>query len=424
MRICLFEQRPETLQPLSWTRPVFELLCGFSTLGDKQRRHFGNSNDWGMLTRPTLANLQRLRHPGVPCNDEAWLRADRLILVNGRWLPPSSQAAPMGEPCVALVDGQIAYIVVSARQVKPLTPDNYPIFLAQWRNSLPIHRAGGRMIDYPWQLVEHNGAMIAQDFSARPGDSPPPASLQIVGPRERCWVDPSAQVDPLVVADTTRGPVVIAAGAVLKAFTRLEGPCAIGQGSHILGAKIGGGATVGVHCRVGGEVESSILHGHVNKHHEGFLGHSYLGEWVNLGAGTHTSDLRNDYGEVSVTIAGQTMATGLKKVGSFLGDHVKTGIGALINTGTNVGVFSTILPAGRYAPKYVPSFMNWWKGELREGFPIEHLLETARQAMKRRGQFLTSEHVVLFRGLFEQTALERRRILAEAPLAKPKRKSA
>ena len=110
------------------------------------------------------------------------------------------------------------------------------------------------------------------------------------------------------------------------------------------GGKIRAGTTLGPDCRIGGEVEASIVQGHSNKYHDGFLGHAYVGEWVNLGAGTQNSDLRNDYGEVTVTVNGRLVRTGQTKVGCFLGDHTKTGLGTLLNTGTSVGVFCNLLP--------------------------------------------------------------------------------
>src|SRR5207248_75825 len=179
--------------------------------------------------------------------------------------------------------------------------------------------------------------------------------LAEVVPATLLLLSPTARRDPMVVADTSRGPVVINREAVVTAFSRLEGPCYVGPQTHVLGAKVRAGTTLGPNCRVGGEVEASILHGHSNKYHDGFLGHSYVGEWVNLGAGTHNSDLRNDYGEVTVMVNGRLVPTGLTKVGCFLGDHSKTGLGTLLNTGSNVGIFCNVLPWG-LAPKYVPSF--------------------------------------------------------------------
>jgi hypothetical protein len=161
-------------------------------------------------------------------------------------------------------------------------------------------------------------------------------------------------------------------------------------------------------------VEASIVQGYSNKYHEGFLGHSYLGEWVNLGAGTHNSDLRNDYGPVSVTIAGRRVETGRTKVGCYLGDHTKTGLGTLLNTGTSAGVFCNLLPTGGLLPKYVPSFCSVWNGTLIENSPMASLLETARTAMGRRDVLLTDAHAELYEELRSATAVERQRALREA----------
>ena len=167
------------------------------------------------------------------------------------------------------------------------------------------------------------------------------------------------------------------------------------------------GTTLGPGCRIGGEVECSIIQGHTNKYHEGFVGHSYVGEWVNIGAGTQTSDLRNDYGEVSVPTRGQPVATGLSKVGCFIGDHSKTGLGTLLNTGTSIGVFCNCLPSGGYLPKYLPSFSSWWNGSITEHANLVQLLRTAEDMMQRRGQLLTELHRELFHQLQAQTAAER-----------------
>ena len=181
----------------------------------------------------------------------------------------------------------------------------------------------------------------------------------------------------------------------------------------MLGAKVRAGTTLGPRCRIGGELEASIVQGYSNKYHDGFLGHAYLGEWVNLGAGTSNSDLRNDYGEVTVTVNGRAVDTGLTKVGCFLGDHTKTGLGTLLNTGTSAGAFCNLLPSGGLLPKSLPSFTSWWNGTLRENDDVPRLLKTAATAMARRGVTLTPAHAQLYRALWEQTALERRRALRE-----------
>ncbi len=415
MRVCIFETQADNLDPLCLTRPVFELLCGWTTLGWKQLRHWSPC-EVGFYVRPPLEEVVRLANPGMPVNDADWLNAGPTVFTNGRWLPPERRTVPMAGPCVGITDGDIAYAFVSLDQVQHLTPDRLPEFLERWRDTLPAQDAGGTMVRYPWDLVEHNGPQLCQDFAAlvRNGSRPvPPAHLAVVGPAENLWVDRSAHVDPLVVADTRQGPVIIDEHAVVTAFTRLEGPCFVGAHTQVHGAKIRAGTTLGTQCRVGGEVEASILHGYSNKAHEGFLGHSYVGEWINLGAGTHNSDLRNDYGTVTVTVHGQAINTGQTKVGCFLGDHTKTGLGTLLNTGTSVGAFCNLLPSGRFAPKYVPSFMSWWNGSLREGLDMEQNLRIARHVMQRRGRVLNDAQAALYHCLQAETSVERRRLLRE-----------
>jgi UDP-N-acetylglucosamine diphosphorylase / glucose-1-phosphate thymidylyltransferase / UDP-N-acetylgalactosamine diphosphorylase / glucosamine-1-phosphate N-acetyltransferase / galactosamine-1-phosphate N-acetyltransferase len=411
MRLCIFEDRANLLEPLSLTRPVFDLRCGITTLADKQRRAAG-VNEWGALMRIPLAELYRRQRPDVAANDADWLAGDDVILVNGRWLPPDDFAPP-DSSCVGMVGDAIAFVAVKKRQATGFTLDELPEWLRHSLDTSPPYAAGGRMICYPWDLVDQNADEIRRDFgwlspSART-DAP-----ALLGPLDNLWIAPSAQIEPMVVADTRHGPVVIDEDAVVSAFSRLEGPCYIGPKTQVHGAKIRAGTSLGPQCRVGGEVEASIIHGYSNKYHDGFLGHSYVGEWVNLGAGTHNSDLRNDYGEVTVNMHGAPVPTGMSKVGCFLGDHTKTGLGTLLNTGTNVGAFCNLLPAGRFAPKYVPSFTSWWNGSLREVFTLEQLLATAEIAMKRRGVVLTEAHKAFYAWLLDDTLADRRRTLRES----------
>jgi UDP-N-acetylglucosamine diphosphorylase/glucosamine-1-phosphate N-acetyltransferase len=420
MRVCLFEDRSAPdLEPLSLTRPVFDLLCGQTSLAHKQWRHFGASQR-GALVRPYLADLCRSQTPDVAVNDLAWLRAAPLVLVNGRWLPPGPVASEVSGPCVALLGEEIAYAVLEREHLADCSPNTLEDCLAKWRAELPPRQAGGRLLRYLWELVEHNGEQITLDWQAERPSAHPPSGMAVVGPRDRLVIDATARVDPYVVADTTRGPVVIAHEAVVTAFTRLEGPCYVGPGTQVHGAKVRAGTTLGPGCRIGGEVEASIVQGHSNKYHDGFLGHAYVGEWVNLGAGAQNSDLRNDYGEVRVTVNGRLVPTGQAKVGCFLGDHTKSGIGTLINTGTNAGVFCSLLPGGLLT-RYVPSFAGWWDGVLSDRADLAALLGTAAAVMGRRGRELTEAHAALYRTVFEQTAAERRRALREAEVRRLRR---
>jgi UDP-N-acetylglucosamine diphosphorylase/glucosamine-1-phosphate N-acetyltransferase len=410
MRICVFEDRGVALlDPLTLTRPAFDLRCGVSSLLEHQCRHFAAA-ETGALVRPALAELCRLAHPGMAVNDPAWLRGGPTVLVNARWLPPAEPAADVAAHRVALVGDQIAYAVLRPDRHVDASAEDLDDWASRWRETLPQSVAGGQMIAYPWDLVEQNAAALGRAVPPGRGSTPArcPPGAAIVGPEDRLFIDPSAEVEPLVLLDTRKGPILIDREARVKAFSRLEGPCSVGQGTWVLGAQVSG-STLGPVCRVGGEVENSILHGYSNKAHEGFLGHSYVGEWVNLAAGTQVSDLRADYQPISMAVAGTVVPTGRTKIGAFLGDHTKTGINTLVNTGTSAGVFCQIFPSTLLPPRVIPSFCSFARGQLQQGPALSQLLATAATMMGRRGAALTDTLADFFRRLHEQTAPQRER---------------
>jgi UDP-N-acetylglucosamine diphosphorylase/glucosamine-1-phosphate N-acetyltransferase len=209
----------------------------------------------------------------------------------------------------------------------------------------------------------------------------------------------------MVVIDASGGPVYIDEGAEIHPFTRIEGPCYIGKRAILLGAKCREGNSIGPMCRVGGEVEESILHGYANKYHDGFLGHAYVGEWVNLGALSTNSDLKNDYSSVKVTLDGKNeIDTGSTKVGALIGDHTKTSIGALFNTGAYVGAMAVIMASGKPLPKFIPSFGWFIEGVVTKGFGKKALYETAKTAMGRRKCQWTAADEAMWDEIFQLTA--------------------
>ncbi len=414
MRVCVFEDNGVSkLQPLSLTRPAFDLRCGAATLLERQLRLFDKA-EVGVWVRPELADLCRREHPGLAVNEPGWLGRGPVLLINARWLAPAA-LPPLGDgPAVGLAGGEVAFVALGAAEASRLTADNLPWRPAEWKQALPHVAAGGRMVEYLWELVEANGDALEEDFvywqntrAARGADG-----LTVVGPAYRFVADPSARVEPLVLIDTTNGPVLLDQGAVVQAFSRLEGPCYVGPGTQLHAARVRD-ASFGPQCRVGGEVEASIVQGCTNKAHEGFLGHSYLGEWVNFGAGTQTSDLRTDYGPVSVPVHGRRVDTGRMKVGSFVGDHVKTSMGVLFNTGSAVGPFGLLLASGGLLPRAVPPFGQYAHGRVEERSDLREMFGTAAKVMARRGRQWTEGHAELYFGLYEQTAAERRQAVRE-----------
>lgn len=406
MRICLFEdRRAADLNPLTLTRPASDLLCGITTLGAKAAQHFG-ADVVGHLCRPALADWLRTRDPRAPVNDPTWLRAAPTVLVNGRWLrphaPPLSHRDLLSEgPFVGLAGGEVAFAVVDTRRLQSVSPTTVGDCVRDWAQTLPTREVGGTVIGRPWELVDRNGEEIARDFELNCDPDAAgrhPAGVALVGPADRLFIHPTAKLDPHVVADTTGGPVVIGAGAVVTAFTRLEGPCAVGAHTHLHAAQVRAGTSFGPHCRIGGEVEASVVLGYTNKYHEGFLGHSYVGEWVNLAAGTSTGDLRCDYGPVRVPVNGEEVSTGRTKVGSVIGDHAKTGLGVLLNCGTSLGVFAQVLPTGTFAPRAVPAFRRAGPDGIKP-LDADRAIATSDVVMRRRGRELSPQLEALYRTL-------------------------
>jgi len=179
------------------------------------------------------------------------------------------------------------------------------------------------------------------------------------------FIGKDAIVDGGVVLDSREGPIYIEPGVQVSNLTCLEGPAYVGRESRLAGGRITGGCSFGPQCRIGGEVQSTIVLGYSNKWHHGFLGHSYVGEWVNLGALTTNSDLKNNYSPVHVDLGDKSVDTGQIKVGSFIGDHVKTGIGTLLDTGASIGFGSNIFGGGLVERKYVPPLLLGRQQKLR-----------------------------------------------------------
>jgi UDP-N-acetylglucosamine diphosphorylase/glucosamine-1-phosphate N-acetyltransferase len=356
----------------------------------------------------------------VRVNNSGWLEGaadgELVVLVNGRWLPPAGPGVRPDRPEAGLAGDKVAYVALPARQAAAWTADRHA-----WQNEIGgegVYRrdVGGRVLAYPWELVELNAKALEDDFvrlyATRPA-GPLPGGPTLVGPADRLWVDPGALVEALALIDTTPGPVAIDRGAVVQAFSRIEGPCYVGPDTQVLAGRVKG-SSLGPRCRIGGEVEASIVHGHSNKAHGGFLGHSYLGEWVNFGAGTQTSDLRTDYGTVRFHLGGRSVDSGLLKVGAFVGDHTKTSIGALLNTGSLIGPFGLLLASGTLLPRSLPAFCQVAHGRIQERTDLRDMFAAAATAMGRRSRAWTAEHEQFFLQLYEETAAARGQLLRES----------
>ena len=196
------------------------------------------------------------------------------------------------------------------------------------------------------------------------------------------------------------GPVWIDDGVTVMANAVLEGPLYIGKDSKIkIAAKIYENTTIGPLCKIGGEVEGSIIQGYSNKQHDGFLGHAYLGSWVNLGADTNNSDLKNNYGMIQALLNGEKVDTGSQFVGLMMGDHSKSGINVMFNTGTIVGTNCNIFGA-EMPPKFVPSF-SWGGAAGFAEYQFEKAINVAKTVMSRRKVEFTKNDRHLFENVHQ-----------------------
>lgn len=255
-----------------------------------------------------------------------------------------------------------------------------------------------KLYNYLWELIEDNERMLAEDAARlSPTELPTASGAHVVNPGD-IIAGTGCSIKPGVVLDASRGPIILGNNVEVMANAVVVGPCFIGDHSTIkIGAKIYEKTSIGAWCKVGGEVEGSIILGFSNKQHDGFLGHSYLGQWVNLGADTNTSDLKNNYGQVRVTFPWGQANSGTMFLGSLIGDHSKAGINTMLNTGTVIGVGANVFGGG-FPPKSIPSFA--WGGS--DGF-VEYdrdkAIQTARTVMLRRKITMTDAEEKLLRSI-------------------------
>ncbi len=243
--------------------------------------------------------------------------------------------------------------------------------------------------------LEHFLQADTMDFLREGGDHLPDGSITIGDPNEIVLL--GCAVEPGVVFDTRHGAIVIEQHTSVRSGTRLEGPLYVGPGTEVLGGRIAWSA-MGPRCKVRGEIVTTVFLGYANKVHDGFVGHSAIGRWANLGAGTTTSNLKNTYGPVRLTVAGERLDTGRRLLGSLVGDHAKTAIGTMLSTGAVVGVGANVFGSG-HPPAYVAPFAWGTEGEVMR---LEGFLTTARRVLPRRDVKVTDAIEAMLTALYTQ----------------------
>ena len=404
MNIIIIEDEGwENLRPLSLTRPVWELRCGQLTLSEKIELRFNLKID-GYICREYLAPVTASKHPGstvnvIPENDTLFLNG-RAIFNN---IEPFSD---LKEDCCLFAGDELAAIFLK-------DPSKY--FTIDWnfeqfnRNiaGLPRKKVDAILLKFPWDFIAENHRQIASDLHLVKGfyredpDDFIKNGIHIVE-GDGFFTGKNVSLAPGVVIDTSEGVVILDDGVKIMPNAVIIGPVSIGKGSLVkIGAKIYDGVSIGPLCKVGGEIVETIVQGHSNKQHEGFLGHAFIGEWCNIGAGTENSDLKNNYTNVKVQIGDKRVNTGKTFIGLFMGDHSKTGINTTFNTGTVVEVACMAFGAG-FQPRYIPSF-HWSDGAKMTCADFESTIKTASIVMERRNMKLSSEEIDILKHIFENT---------------------
>lgn len=393
MNICIFEDaKYKNLHPLTLSRPVWELRTGARTLRQKLSSLFGAERTF-LLTRDYLEDVAREGDATVSFD----IPPEPLLFVNGRMLADPQLAGTVGSAREKLFysgeDLAAAQVPDGAAFAERLESGD----LEGYRSE-PIE---ARLIEYPWQLIEHNGAEIEKEFPLFGADEESKTEATLLH-ADRIHIGKNVVILPGTVIDAGEGPVIIEDEVKVLAGCYLKGPLFIGEKSLIkAGARLYGPCSIGSTCKIGGEVTGTVFHGYANKQHDGFMGHSYIGEWVNIGAGTNNSDLKNNYGPVTVPINNEPTATGLTFVGTFMGDHSKTAINTSINTGTVIG-FSVNLFGEGFPPKFVPSFS--WGGKRKfMTFKLQDAVRTAQIVMERRNRSMSEAYRNMMSAIFEKT---------------------
>lgn len=417
-QICIFEDNYFTqFLPLVHFRPIYSLRCGIFSLKEKILRAYSSTNVT-VQCRKSLALCIKYRKPQFSVNE---IPATECLFINGRVIADQtlSKKIPLTakQDIVYISNDRVIAAYVSGKNLERVKRNlSSPLTLSDF-DGLPKIEVDIETVSYTWDLIQKNGAQIVKDFESIVKKAGKRQShirgkvhsgVHLLG-KKNIIIENGAVIEPGSVLDAEAGPIYIGKNVKVFPQSTIIGPACILDGSSIkVGAQIYENTTIGPVCKVGGEIEGSIIHSYSNKQHAGFLGHSYLGSWVNLGAGTNSSDLKNNYSTVKVQIGSEQIDTGLSFVGMMMGDYSKSAIGTTFNTGTVVGVCCNIFGSG-FPPKYIPSFS--WCGVQGPStvYDIEKAINLARLVMARRNIELLDVEADLFREVYNSTTEERRR---------------
>lgn len=406
MQLIIVEDKEyRNLLPLTATRPIFDLLCGTVSLADRIKRHMALRPVF-YIVRDDLKTVYADRYPSIPDDNRNMGEA---LYVNGRviWsdeLTKSVRKILRGKnSCVVRCNED--WVALYKSPSSELPDDLFKLLSHRTPDGFIEESVDSHIISYPWHILDANAESIITDFNYRGKRLKTKIqgsihSRAVLMKKQNIIIGKNTSVGPYVVIDATKGPVIIEDSVTVEPHVFIQGPVWINSKTIVKSnARIDGGTSIGINCRAAGEITTSIMHGYTNKAHEGFLGHSYLGEWINIGADTNNSNLKNDYGPIRVMIDGVSVDSGKQFFGMVMGDHSRTGINTMINTGTIVGVACNIFGAD-FPPKYIPDF-SWGGTAFLHEYKFDKFLVNARAMTGRRGVTLSEAEIELLRIIYE-----------------------
>ena len=385
-RLYLYDDaKARTFEPFALTRPVSELRAGAELIRLRWER-CAATKAYGFIGARHLAEFEELDAPPAVANDTTIPAGS--VIVNSRFV--ISLDAQIDDTSVAFeCDGSVCAVRIrKSIDIAPLLDGSIELSSLVEAGVVPTPVAG-RWLSDVWCFIGDLQAQLADDIPIIGGGLSGGAIVNatIIG-KHRVYCETGADIEPFVVLDASQGPILIRRGATIASFTRIVGPCYIGEDSHVVGDSIRA-CSIGNLCKVRGEISSTVMLGHSNKGHTGFVGNSYLGRWVNLGSGTTTSNLKNTYGHVALWTPAGVRDTGLQFLGSLIGDHAKLGIGTMLTTGCVVGSGANVYGAG-LTPKHIPAFA-WGEGEPWERNDFEKFCEVCERMMERRNMTMPAK---------------------------------
>ena len=373
--------KARAFEPFSLTRPVSELRAGTEIVRRRWERAL-DAEAIAFVGAPHLADFDELDAPHMLAGEIA----AGTVVANARCAIALGAADPSAS--VWTCHGRVAAVRMGRSGNAAALRDGTTTLESLVPDGAAHSAVSGWWMDEVWDFLRHLSEMIASDVQrveSLDTVSAAETGAAVIGAYPT-RVERGASIEPYVVFDATAGPILVRRGATVSPFSRLVGPCYVGEDSIVAGGRVAA-TSIGEHCRVHGEVSMTVFLGHANKSHDGFVGHSYLGRWTNLGASTVTSNLKNTYGNVALWTPTGMRDTGMQFLGTLFGDHAKTAIATRLTTGSVIGtganVFATVM-----TPKVVAPF-SWGGTGDASVYDVDKFLAVAERVMSRRHVSLT-----------------------------------